>query len=71
MYYHKLGTEQEKDILFYSEPENPQNMFSVEITDDGRYLLLYVEASCDPKNKVYILNMNGEIKGLFLIKKNT
>jgi len=63
MYYHKLGTEQEKDILFYSEPENPQNMFSVDITDDGKYLLLIIEASCDPKNKVYVMKINGEING--------
>ncbi|KAG4090145.1 prolyl endopeptidase-like protein [Neocallimastix lanati (nom. inval.)] len=61
MYYHKLGTEQDQDILFYSEPENPQNMFGIDITDDGRYLLLIIEESCDPKNKVYIMKINGEI----------
>ena len=63
MYYHKLGTEQDQDILFYSEPENPQNMFGIDITDDGRYLLLIIEESCDPKNKVYIMKINGEING--------
>jgi len=61
MYYHKIGTKQNHDILFYSEPENPKNMFDIEITDDGKYLLLIIEASCDPKNKVYVMEINGEI----------
>lgn len=40
IYYHKLGTDQSEDVLFYEEPENPQMYKSVGITDDERFLIL-------------------------------
>lgn len=42
VYYHKLGTTQEDDILIYDEPDQPNRSFSVEISDDEKYLFLSI-----------------------------
>jgi len=40
VYFHKLGTPQEKDILIYSEPNNPKRSFGIYATEDEKYLFL-------------------------------
>jgi prolyl oligopeptidase len=41
VYFHKLGTPQEEDVLIYSEPNNPHRSFTIYATDDEKYLFLY------------------------------
>ncbi|WCJ44317.1 Prolyl endopeptidase [Euphorbia peplus] len=64
LYYHFLGTDQSEDILCWKDPENPKYMFGGSVTDDGKYLLLYISESCDPVNKVYYCDMSTLPKGL-------
>jgi len=45
VYYHKVGTPQEDDKLIYEEPENPQRGFSVQMTEDDKYMIIYVTES--------------------------
>jgi len=45
IYFHKLGTPQEKDILVYSDPKHPKRSFSISTTDDEQYLFLYSSES--------------------------
>ena len=40
LYYHILGTEQEKDILCWEDPKHPKWRFQSSITDDGKVLAL-------------------------------
>ena len=40
VYYHKLGTPQSEDKVVYENREQPLYFHSVDITDDGRYLLV-------------------------------
>jgi prolyl oligopeptidase len=58
LYYHRLGTSQcmyltssqctttereiAEDILVVKNDENPEWMWSAEVTEDGRYLALYI-----------------------------
>ncbi|GKV43637.1 hypothetical protein SLEP1_g50900 [Rubroshorea leprosula] len=39
-------------------------MFGGSVTDDGKYLLLYISESCDPVNKVYYCDMSALPEGL-------
>ncbi|MCR5037026.1 MAG: prolyl oligopeptidase family serine peptidase [Bacteroidales bacterium] len=39
--YHKLGDPQEKDVVFFEDPEHPRNFISFEITKDENYMFLY------------------------------
>ena len=41
IYYHKLGTPQEEDVLFYENPEQPRYFHTVSLTDDERYMFLF------------------------------
>lgn len=53
VYWHKLGTPQSTDVLIYERPEEKELGFSPFISDDGKYLLLYVWHGTDEKNRVY------------------
>ncbi|KAF3796155.1 Prolyl endopeptidase [Nymphaea thermarum] len=64
LYYHFLGTDQSEDILCWKDPENPRYLFGSQITEDGKYLLLYIEEGCDPVNKLYYYDLSSLSHGL-------
>ena len=41
IYYHKLGTPQEQDELFYSNPSQPRYFHQVDLTEDEHYMILF------------------------------
>mgnify|MGYP000011746715 CR=1 FL=1 len=41
VYYHKIGTKQEEDVLIYEDPSKPKRGFSAQTTDDERFLIIY------------------------------
>ena len=41
VYYHKLGTIQEEDLLIYSDPDNPRVSNYISTTEDENFLILY------------------------------
>lgn len=57
--YHTLGTPQSTDILICQDAANPLHMFSAEVSDDGKYLLVSVSESCDTKNKLWIADLES------------
>lgn len=44
VYYHKLGDPQEKDKLVYQDKQNPLRYHYVQLTEDEKYLILYVSS---------------------------
>jgi len=40
VFFHKLGTPQEEDILIHEDKDNPLRIFSTGVTEDERYLFL-------------------------------
>lgn len=59
LYYHKLGTPQTEDILIYHRPDQKEWMFSGGVTEDGRYLIISVSQSSDPKNLVFYKDLQN------------
>lgn len=53
IHYHRLGTAQGEDPLVFAQPEHPEWMTDAEVTDDGRYLLLYLRQPGRTQNAVY------------------
>jgi prolyl oligopeptidase len=53
LYFHRLGTPQSKDELIYERPDHKDWLFSGDVTDDGRYLIIAVQRGTDPKNRVF------------------
>ncbi|KAL6982633.1 prolyl oligopeptidase [Sarracenia purpurea var. burkii] len=64
VYYHFLGTNQSDDVLCWRDPDHPKYTFNATVTDDGKYLLLYIAESCEPVNKVYYCDMSAFANGL-------
>ena len=68
IYFHIPGTPQKEDKLIYQEPQNPEYAFSPQITEDGKYLIIYVWKGTSPNTMIYYKNLkekNSEIKKLF------
>ncbi|KAJ0789121.1 putative prolyl oligopeptidase [Helianthus annuus] len=66
LYYHFLGTDQSEDILCWENPDNPQYTLGASVTEDGKYVLLYINEGCDPVNKFYYCDLStlpGGIQG--------
>ncbi|MCA9934466.1 MAG: S9 family peptidase [Ardenticatenaceae bacterium] len=53
LYWHRLDTPQAEDVLVYERPDNKELRFSPQITEDGRYLILYVWHAAIDLNRLY------------------
>jgi prolyl oligopeptidase len=53
VYWHRLGTPQDQDKLIFERKDDKELGFYPMITEDGKYLLLYVYRGTDPKNRIY------------------
>ena len=58
VYYHRLGTGQDTDVLVYERPDHPEWGFDVSVTDDGRYLVIGVWQGTDIRRQVYLADLN-------------
>lgn len=52
VYYHRIGTSQDEDVLVYKRPDHPDWGFSNEVSEDGRYLVLTIWKGTDDKYRV-------------------
>jgi prolyl oligopeptidase len=52
IYYHRIGTSQDKDVLVYERSDEPKWGFGVQVTEEGRYLILTVWKGTDNKHRV-------------------
>lgn len=57
LYYHKLGTPQSEDRLVYERPDQKEWGFNGEVTEDGRYLIIYVWHGTSTENAVFYLDL--------------
>lgn len=60
VYFHKLGTKQQDDILVHEQPEDKELMFSAFISDDKKYIGLYVNEGTATENRIYIKPINSK-----------
>ncbi|MEG1766466.1 MAG: prolyl oligopeptidase family serine peptidase [Muribaculaceae bacterium] len=78
VYYHRLGTPQSSDRLEYQNPKFPLHFYSVNVSDDERFIYLY--ESDGSGNKAYVKDLksatpkytalNDKLDNLFLIFEN-
>ncbi|KAG9092555.1 hypothetical protein FRC06_011880, partial [Ceratobasidium sp. 370] len=61
LYYHRLGTSQEDDILVMKNDDEPNYMWGTSVTSpDGRYLALYVSRDTARQNLLWITDLEDE-----------
>jgi prolyl oligopeptidase len=59
IYFHKLGTAQSDDILIYERPDDKELFVGGFVTEDGNYLIIYVNKGTRPQNMVYYMPLAG------------
>ena len=52
LYYHRVGSSQEDDVLVYHRPDQPEWGFASTVSEDGRYLVIAVWKGTDPGRRV-------------------
>ncbi|HXD49945.1 MAG TPA: prolyl oligopeptidase family serine peptidase [Gemmatimonadaceae bacterium] len=57
IYYHLLGTPQSADRLIYQRKDHPDYFLGGNVTEDGKYLLIYVVNGTDPHNRLYVADL--------------
>ena len=60
LYYHKIGTSQDEDLLIFGENQDEKHRYvSGNVTDDGKYLFISASKSTSG-NKLYVKNLDKE-----------
>jgi prolyl oligopeptidase len=57
LYYHRLGTPQQDDVLIHERPDQPGWFVWGEPSDDGRYAIVYVERTEDGERQVLVKDL--------------
>jgi len=62
LYYHRLGTPQSADRLIYARPDLPQWIIEGDVTEDGRYLWIYLNNGSASENELFYLDLGNPKK---------
>jgi len=62
IFYHRINTAQDKDVLVYEDKKHPDRGFYPFVTDDGRYLIISVSQGTDRRNRVYYMDLKNGVK---------
>jgi prolyl oligopeptidase len=69
VYWHQLGTPQDQDKLIFERKDDKELGFYPMISEDGKYLLLYVYRGTDPKNRIYYREVESDKDFVHLLDK--
>jgi prolyl oligopeptidase len=58
VYFHRIGTTQEKDELVYERPDQPDWGFGADVTDDGRWLLIFQSEGTNRENRIFLKDLS-------------
>ncbi len=57
VFFHRLGTSQDADVLVFERPDQPDWGFSADVTEDGRFLLIVQWEGTKPENRVFVKDL--------------
>ncbi|MHC4550935.1 MAG: prolyl oligopeptidase family serine peptidase [Planctomycetota bacterium] len=60
VYYHEVGRPQEHDALVYERPDQPGWSLLPWVSDDGRYLIIYVGKGSATENGIFYLDLEAD-----------
>ena len=59
IYFHKIGTPQSEDVLFFSNPEEPLRFYQVDVNEEETMAFLY-EDGADVGNNLYVMDLRKQ-----------
>ncbi|MGH8114165.1 MAG: prolyl oligopeptidase family serine peptidase [Rhodanobacteraceae bacterium] len=59
LYYHRLGTPQSDDKLIYARADLPRAFLGGGVSEDGRYLYVYLQNGTISKNELYVADLGS------------
>jgi prolyl oligopeptidase len=59
LYYHRAGTPQSSDTLIYERKDLPTWFVSGGVTDDGKYLLIFLAEGSSNNNRLYYVDLGN------------
>ena len=57
LFYHRLGTPQDADVLVYYRPEHPDWQYDGQVTEDGRYLVISIVVGTDARQRIVVRDL--------------
>jgi prolyl oligopeptidase len=57
VYFHRLGTPQSEDRLVYATPDRPRLGHSAEVSEDGRWLIVYSSEGTDARYEINLIDL--------------
>lgn len=57
VFYHRVGTDQEDDVLVYERPDNPEWGFQLDVSEDGHYLIITVWVGTDDRYRIVVKDL--------------
>ncbi len=60
IFFHRLGTSQDEDILIHERPDDPRLGLNAGVSEDGDFLIVFVRQGTDPRNEVYFAELTDE-----------
>jgi prolyl oligopeptidase len=57
VFFHRVGTSQDADVLVYERKDQPDWGLSAVVTEDGNYLLIYQSEGTKPENRVFVKDL--------------
>src|SRR3954469_14594283 len=64
LYFHKLGTAQDKDVLVYERKDHKDWNFNGTVSEDGRFLIISISQGTDPKNRIFYKDLQKSDAGV-------
>jgi prolyl oligopeptidase len=59
VFFHKLGTAQSADTMVYATPENPKYGHQVQVTDDGKWLVITTTQGTDNRYQITVIDLTA------------
>ncbi|CCW63207.1 unnamed protein product [Phytomonas sp. EM1] len=67
--FHKIGTQQEEDVVILKVPEHPLWNLSAQVSDCQLYLIVCITDGCEPRNLIWIAPLPSSVEGLSKLLK--
>ncbi|MGA8891745.1 MAG: prolyl oligopeptidase family serine peptidase [Anaeromyxobacteraceae bacterium] len=57
VWYHAVGTSQDKDVLVWERPDQPEWNLGATVSDDGRWLVLRARRGTNPESAIFVQDL--------------